>query len=203
MLWNFNVVNKPGNTSKSKVFKNADISDAVICIAMFQNLVKHIFHAKIRIIVNRPLTLSLRHRSVHSICSLVCLCLRFGSVSKSHREECEAKWRMPSSSSKVNQSANPPVETSRLNKVCKCVCLQVQWSWADPLPWAGLSWWGSELMPGVMGRPPAERQGSAIRSMGQKLRRWSRAQDRERKMCVCVFGWWHELCATRVSSVGH
>lgn len=153
-------------------------------------------------VVNRPLTLSLCHRSVHSICASACLCLRFGSVYKSHREDCEAKWRMPSSSSKVNQSANPPVETSRLNKVRnKCVCLQVQWSWADPLPWAGLRWWGSELMPGVMGRPPAERQGSAIRSMGQKLRSRSRAQDRERKMCV--FGWWHELCATRVSSVGH
>lgn len=41
-------------------------------------------------------------------------------------------------------------------------------------------------MPGVMGWPPAERQGSAIRSMGQKLRSRNRAQDRERKMCVCL-----------------
>jgi len=46
---------------------------------------------------------------------------------------------MPSSSSKANQSANPPVETSRLNKVRKCVSTgAVELSWPTPLGWTVL-----------------------------------------------------------------
>lgn len=140
---------------------------------------------KFAYVVNRPLTLSLCHRSVHSICASVCLCLRFGSVSKSHREDCEAKWRMPSSSSKVNQSANPPVETSRLNKVCKCVCLQVQWSWADPLPGldcadGGLSWcqvWWDGPLQSDRGQRSAVWGKSSGAKAGHKI---------EREKCVCL-----------------
>ncbi len=109
-----------------------------ICIATFQNLVAYIFHAKICICCKQAFNLSLCHRSVQSS---VCLCFSIESVSKSHREERKAKWRMPSSSSKVNQSANPPVDASRLNKVCKCVCVStgtVELSWPTPLGWTGM-----------------------------------------------------------------
>lgn len=139
-------------------------------------------------VVNRPLTLSLRHRSVHSS---VCLCLSPESVSKSHREERKAKWRMPSSSSKVNQSANPPVEVSRLNKVCKCVCVYrcsgAELTHSPGLDWAdgGLNWcqvWWDGPLQSDRGQRSAVWGKSSGAETGHKI-------ERGKCVWVCLMAW--------------